>query len=85
MDGCWSSGREHSLCHAITSRLSPADFQFDVLGCRCFLSYRGRKLPVLDHPALLIESMDNQQNLLLGVGEVGVVMKEVINCCHKRL
>lgn len=72
MDGCWSSGREHSLCHAITSCLSPADFQFDVLGCRCFLSYRGRKLPVLDHPALLIESMDNQQNLLLGVGGWGL-------------
>lgn len=70
MDGCFSSSLERTFCHAITSCVSPTDFP-----CQYYLSYRGRKLPVLDHSALLIESMDNQLNLLLGwVG--GVVDEE---------
>lgn len=71
MDGCFSSSLERTFCHAITSCVSPTDFPFDVLECQFYLSYRGRKLPVLDHSALLIESMDNQLNLLLGGGGGG--------------
>lgn len=71
MGGCPSSSLEHMFCHTITSQLTPTDFPFDVLECQYFLSYRERKLPVLDHSALLIESMDNQENLLLGGNEDG--------------
>lgn len=62
---------------------SPTDFQFDAVECRHRpTSYRERKLPVLDHSAVFIESMDNQRNLLSGGGGL---MKGLINCCHKQL
>lgn len=69
MDGCSSSSLEHMFCHGITSRLSPTDFLLDVSECQYSLSYRDRKLLVLDHTAPLIESMDNQPNLLGGWGD----------------
>lgn len=63
----FNSSLEHMFCHTVTSRVSPTDFRFYVLEWQHDLPYGGgrRILPVLNHWAFLIESMDNQQNLLL--------------------